>query len=250
MAIPDSLALLERDLREIFGARLQSLVAYGVGATKQTHADDHAQRSGHNAERSLTNTLAIAETLTAEDLRACAGRVKKWDAAGLATPLLLAAHEFERSLDAFPLEFGAIVADHVVVSGKNPFEGLRVDAADVRRACELQARSHLLHLREGYLETRENADALAVLIVQSAAPFAALLASIARLQGAATRDAAASGRHVERLLDVPGGVVSDVVTLAGVTEISAAEATRIFPAYLDAVEKLVKYVDGWSDGSR
>ena len=245
MPIPDSVRALERDLREIFGARLQSLVAYGVRASATPHAGDHSHSGGHHLQRALTHTLAIAETLTAEDLRACAGRVKKWDAAALATPLLLAAHEFERSLDAFPLEFGAIVADHIVVSGKNPFEGLRIEAADVRRACEVQARSHLLHLREGYLETRENADALAVLIVESAAPFAALLASIARLQGAGAGDAAASGRHVERLLDVPGGVVSDVVKLADVTEISAAEATRIFPAYLDAVEKLVKFVDGW-----
>src|SRR2546425_5777430 len=244
MSIPDSVRALERDLREIFGARLQSLVAYGVRASATPRAGDHSH-GGHHLQRPLTHTLAIAETLTADDLRACAGRVKKWDAAALATPLLLAAHEFERSLDAFPLEFGAIVADHVVVSGKNPFEGLRVEAADVRRACELQARSHLLHLREGYLETRENADALAVLIVESAAPFAALLASIARLQGAAAGDAAASGRLVERLLDVPDGVVSKLVALAGVTEIPAAEATRIFPAYLDAVEKLVRFVDGW-----
>jgi hypothetical protein len=247
MAIPDSVAMLERDLREIFGARLQSFVAYGLRGHAAPHADNHTHGE-HHVERPLTHTLAIAATLTAEDLRACAGRVKKWDAGGLATPLLLAAHEFERSLDAFPLEFGAIVADHVLVSGKNPFEGVRVDRADVRRACEVQARSHLLHLREGYLEARENHDALAVLIVQSAAPFAALLAAIARLQsasGAAAGDAAASGRHIERLLDLPGGVVTDVVRLAGVTEISSAEATRIFPAYLDAVERLVAFVDGW-----
>ena len=245
MPIPDSVRALERDLRDIFGARLQSLVAYGARASATPHAAGRSHGGGHHVQRPLMHTLAIAETLTAEDLRACAGRMKKWDAAALATPLLLAAHEFERSLDAFPLEFGAIVADHVVVSGKDPFEALRVEAADVRRACEVQARSQLLHLREGYLETRENADALAVLIVESAAPFAALLASIARLQGAAVVDAAASARHVERLIDVPGGVVSDVVALAGVTEISAAEASRIFPAYLDAVEKLVRFVDGW-----
>jgi hypothetical protein len=193
--------------------------------------------------------MAVAATLSADDLRGCARRVRKWHDAGLATPLLLAAHELERSLDAFPLEFGAIAADHVVVSGSNPFDRASVDPADVRRACEVQARSHLLHLREGFIEARDNGDALAVLIVESAAPFAALLTSIARLEGAqSTRgaDAAASGRHVERLLDVPGGVVSDVVKLAGVTEISAADATRIFPAYLDAVERLVAFVDGWS----
>ena len=67
---------------------------------------------------------------------------------------MLAADEFARSLDAFPFEFSAILADHAVVSGKNPFEGLRVEPADLRRACEVQARGHLLHLRQGYMETR------------------------------------------------------------------------------------------------
>jgi hypothetical protein len=245
MAIPDSVAMLERDLREIFGARLQSLVEYGVRAREKPPADDHPHDGGHHSERPLAHTLAVADTLTADDLRACAGRVRKWHDAGLATPLLLPAREFERSLDAFPLEFGAIVADHVVVSGRNPFDDASVDPADVRRACEMQARSHLLHLREGYIEAHGNGDALAVLIVESAAPLAALLTSIARLEGATTADAGASGRHLERRLDLPGGVMTDVVKLAGVTEIPAAEATRIFPAYLDAVEKLVTHVDGW-----
>ena len=125
--------------------------------------------------------------MTHDDLRTSAGRVAAWHDAGLATPLLLAAREFERSLDAFPLEFGAILADHVVVSGTNPFASLAVDAADVRRACEVQARSHLLHLREGFLETRGRGDALSDLIVQSAPAFAALVASIARLDGHARR---------------------------------------------------------------
>ena len=111
--------------------------------------------------------------------------------------------EFADSRDAFPLEFGAILADHTVVAGQNPFDGLAVDPADLRRACEVQARSHLLHLREGYLETRGRADALAVLIVRSAPPFAALLQSVARLQGLAANDASAVGRHAERTLKIP-----------------------------------------------
>ena len=251
-AIPDSVVMLDRDLREIFGARLQSLVAYGVRAEQRTHDDDHGHGGGQHVERPLAHTMAIANTLTAGDLRACAGRAAAWHDAGLATPLLLAANEFERSLDAFPLEFGAIVADHVVVSGRNPFDGASVDPADVRRACEVQARSHLLHLREGYIEARGNGDALAVLIVQSAAPFAALLTAVARLQrdrdagGSMTGDAETAGRQVERLLDTPGRAITDVVKVAGVTEISAAEAARMFPAYLEAVERLVTFVDGWT----
>ena len=122
---------------------------------------------------------------------------------------------------------------------------MAVAAADIRRACEVQVRSNLLHLREGYLETRGRGDALAVLIVRSAAPFAALLKSVARLQGQPAHDPAAAARHAERALNLPGGHIADVVKLANVSEISSVEALRIFPAYLDAVERLAKYVDGW-----
>jgi hypothetical protein len=246
--VPDSVRALERDLREIFGGRLQSVVAYGASgrsAPAGAHDDDGAHRHAHP----LAHTLAITETLTADDLRACARRATKWHEAGLATPLLLAAHEFENSLDAFPLEFGAIVADHTMVSGKNPFDAATIDAADLRRACEVQARSHLLHLRQGYVEAHDNPDALAVLIVDSAPAFAGLLHNVARLQGVAADDAAAVGRHVERTLNAADTSVSDVIGLAGVTEISSADAIRIFPGYLDAVERLVKFADGWG-GSR
>jgi len=238
--MPKSLAVLERDLREIFSARLQSVVQY---ATRARHAAADSHGGAHDGH-ALVHTLAIVDTITAADLRACAGHVIAWHGAGLATPLIVAGHEFARSLDVFPLEFGAIVADHVVVAGRNPFTGLHVDPRDLRRACEVQARSHLLHLREGFLETAGRADALAVLIVDSAPAFAALLESIARLEGAAD-DPAAVTRHAERTLNVAGGIVSDVVRLAGVREISSAEAERIFPAYLEAVERLVKFVDGW-----
>src|SRR5947209_989752 len=59
--VPDSVRALERDLREIFGARLQSLVAYGIRASATPHAGDHSHGGGHHVQRPLTHTLAIAE---------------------------------------------------------------------------------------------------------------------------------------------------------------------------------------------
>ncbi len=240
MAISDAVHALDRDLRDIFGARLQSLVMYG--------AHDHAHRShdAHGHAAASTRTLAVVDTLTLEDLRACAARVAAWHDQGLATPLMFAAHEFDRSLDVFPLEFGAILADHVLVSGTNPFDALTVDRDDLRRACEVQARSHLLHLREGFLETRGRDDALSDLIVKSARPFAALLVSIARLEGHPAPSDAAAARHAERILGAPGSL-SDVVHLADAHDLPSAEAQRLFAPYLVAVERLVAYVDGWSN---
>jgi hypothetical protein len=133
----------------------------------------------------------------------------------------------------------------VVVVGSDPFDGLTVDPDDLRRACEVQARSHLLHLRQGFLETEGNGNALAMLALRSAGPFAALLTSVARLQGLSTHDQAAAARHAERQLQLAPGVVTEVVKLARAKDVSAADATRIFPAYLDATERLVQYVDGW-----
>jgi hypothetical protein len=240
MSIPDGVRALERELRGICGHRLQSLVMYG-----RHSATPSAAHHTHGHDGSPVRTMAIVDGLSASDLRGCAALTASWHERGLATPLLVASHEFERSLDAFPLEFGAILADHVIVAGANPFEALTVDPADIRRACEVQARSHLLHLREGYLETRGRGDALALLIVDSAPAFAALVRSMARLERSDADDTAAAARHVERMLGAAPESIGAVAGLVGVSEITSEQAERMFPAYLDVAEKLVAYVDGW-----
>lgn len=209
----DVIAALERDLSAIFSSRLRSLVTYGEAT------------SGGPVK-----TLALVDSLTAADLRVCAGRVAGWQRVGLATPLLLAADEFARSLDAFPFEFGAILADHEVVSGANPFEGLAVDAADLRRACEVQARSHLLHLREEYMETLGRSDRIAELIARSGPALAALLRHVSRLTG--------------RAVDAP--VLARVAEIQPNGTISSDEADRIWPDYLQAMDQLVSRLDRWS----
>jgi len=206
---------LDRDLRAIFARRMQSLVVYGTTG----------------AQEGPVATLAVVDAVTAADLRVCAERVAGWHDRGLATPLILEADEFGRSLDAFPFEFGAILADHERVSGTDPFDGLAVDMSDLRRACEVQARSHLLHLREGYMETRGRSDALANLIVRSAAPLAALLRNVGRMPQAPA---------------VSSGVLARVAELAPNGTISSEEAGRLFPDYLDSIDSLVEALDRWS----
>jgi hypothetical protein len=234
----EAVASLERDLRRIFGDRMHSFVVYGSGA----HGSEPSAEHGSSA---LTHTLAVIDALSTDDLRSCAARIDAWHDRGLATPLLVAAHEFGRSLDVFPYEFGAILADYTLVAGTNLFDGLTVDTADLRRACEVEARGHLLHLREAFLETRGRGDALALMIVESAPAFAALLINVARLDAQAPKDAAAAARHVERRLELASPIASKIAALTQVSEISSAEAERLFGAYLDATDRLVRYVDAW-----
>src|SRR5262249_6780017 len=185
--------------------------------------DAHHGHGGHDHHAAPTRTLAIVASMTRDDLRSAATRVEAWHEAGLATPLLLESREFAQSLDAFPLEFGAILADHDLVSGDNPFASLTVDPADLRRAVGVQARSHLLHLREGFLETRGRADALSMLILQSAPAFVALITSIARLDGKADGNPPSAARHVERLVGhSEAGAISEVVKLAAARDLASA----------------------------
>ena len=94
-------AELASDLRRVCGNRLVSLIAYGdFGGSDDEEA--HA--------------LALVDGLAFPDLAKCVPLAPRWRRLGLATPLLLAPDEFRRSLDVFPIEYGEIVAKHVVVA--------------------------------------------------------------------------------------------------------------------------------------
>ena len=230
MHVPDAVRTLARDLEALFGPRLRALIVHG-------RADGQAP--------SPAEVLALVDGLSAQDLRMCADRIGAWHDDGLATPLIIPAHEFSRSLDVFPLEFGAIIADHVVVSGEDPFAGLHVDPAHLRQACEVQARSHLLHLREGFLETGGRADRVAALIVESAAPLAALILSVSRLRGAAVLDTKGAARDVEHAIGLPHDSFQRVVALVHADGMPGEDARQLFPMYLEGVERLVHAIDQW-----
>jgi len=158
------------DLRAIFALRLNAVVVYGR----------HAVGPAPNAP---LHTLARVTELAMADLEACARRARTWQKNGIAVPLLVARDEFSRALDAFPLEFGAILAGYRVVYGPDPFEGLSVQAADLRRACEVEARGFLLHLREGFIESEGEPSAVSRLVAASAPALRALLVNLAALDG-------------------------------------------------------------------
>jgi hypothetical protein len=166
------------------------------------------------------HTCAVVDTLTVDDLGRCAALSADWKRAGLDVPLLIVHHELARALDAFPLEFSEIIATRRLIAGTDLFGQVAVASDDVRRACEVQARGHLVHLREGYIEAAGDDGAAARLVSASAVPFRALLANVARLDGS-TVDG------LMRTLDL-------------------SYQTKGFADALRAAERLVEYVDRWN----
>jgi hypothetical protein len=207
------------DLRRVFGERFVALVASGA----------------HSA-------VAFAATIMPGDLEALGPLVESWQRDDLETPLLLTPHEFRRSLDAFPVEYQALLDHHDVIAGEPPFAQLVIDRVNLRQACEMQAKSHLIHLRQGWIENAGHDDRLAALIVRSAPALRALLADVARLLvDAGDADALAGAGMAGLDLDL----VRSIVTLED-DPAHAPHLVRRLPAYLAQSEQLWTFVDTWT----
>jgi hypothetical protein len=193
-----SIETMAVQLKDIFNDRLKMVAAFGDGV----------------------NTCAIVQTLTVEDLERCAAHANKWSKAGLDAPLLIVEGELRRALDAFPLELSEVIATRRVVAGADLFADIAVPKQELRRACEVQARGHVLHLREGYIEAAGDSRRVAMLVSAAIPPFRALMKNVARLEGISPK--------------------------ALVTQLSLDNFEKGFPDALRAAERIVDYVDRWS----
>lgn len=221
------LDLVVAGLRRTFGDRLVAVVAYGRPSREWSHS------------------LALVTSLTMDDLTGLAAAAPGWHRAGAATPLVIPRDEFARSLDAFPIEYGDIIDAHTVLVGDDPFAAVRIDRLDFRRAVEVQAASHLLHLREDYIETGGRPTAVGTLVHDSAPGFAQLLRRMAHLDDAPADSAAALSHWAATRAGLDARIVGDVLALAG-EGVPAVDAARLFPDYLFTVSALRQFVDQWS----
>lgn len=215
------------DLERVFGARLLSLVAYGDG-----------------------RQMAVVASLTSADLTALVPFVARWRAAGFSVPLLVTRHELERTLDTFPIEYAQVAATQKLLAGTDPFADLAINPEHLRHACERQIKSHLIHLREGLLETEGRPSALSELVEASAAPFRAILQATSWLMrgtvnsSPALQDDETLARFAESRLGMEAAVVRDVL---GADRGRPVEAQSLMPAYLALTERLWSILDAWPD---
>jgi hypothetical protein len=158
---------------------------------------------------------------------------------------MLGEAEFRASLDAFPLEYGDIIAHHVVLTGHDPFEGLAANDEDLRWAIERQAKGHLIHLREGYIEAGNRPADLTDMVLASTVPFILLVQTLARLIGHDDDQLAALPRAMGEVPGVSARVVQSLVDLVRQPVLANDAARGLYPEYLATVEHLVAFVDSW-----
>jgi hypothetical protein len=121
-----------------------------------------------------------------------------------------------------------------------------VSERDLRRACETQARSHLLHLREGFIQAAGSPRAVGELVAASVIPLRALLVNIARLHGVNAHSPDALATFVEDRLHLGAQGLRPLLSSKRPDQVRELDAGAFFPDYLRAMERLVGLVDEWT----
>ena len=182
--------------------------------------------------------------IRADDLQALAPLTNTWHRDGLDTPLLITPHEFDRSLDAFPLEYQAMLNRHVIIAGESPFTGVRPSDVDLRRACEVQAKAFLIHLRQGWLQAAGHAHEREHLLSESAAPLRALVTSVARPQDVVHSSDEEVAAFAAEVTGGPADLIAGILSLDQ-QPAAARHFTPRMSEYLTVAERLWAHVDGW-----
>ena len=212
-----TLAVFADQVASALGPRLVSLLLYGSAAR------EHGAGSG---EQIGMNTLLIVDKTDAELFARLQSPERAWMNAKHPPPLILTEREWRDSADAFPIEYEDIRAGHRILAGRDPWPGVRIERAHVRRQLEHELMGKLVHLRQAYAAEWNRPRRLAEIVAGTRAGFLTMLRAVLRL----------AGRPVP---PAPDALVREASGLIGFS----AEGLTEPAAYLDAVTRTAEYVN-------
>jgi predicted nucleotidyltransferase len=223
-----------KELADLYGPEVRSIVLYGSAARAQYHEGV-----------SDLNILVLLRGLDAATLRRGSRHARRWVEEGNPPPLLLTEDELARSLDIFAIEYSDIRDAHRVLHGDDPFAALRIQPEHLRLQCERELKGALIQLRERYLLSADEPDELDALLRRSVSTFLVLFRTVLRLTGETVPQdseevvratAARVGFEPDPLLEI-------LRARRGGTALQPAADDPRVAAYLRAVELTVSYVD-------
>ncbi len=223
-----------RGVAAALGERLVSLVLYGS-----------AVRGGHVAGRSDVNTLLICDRADESLFQALERPLGPWLKAGHQAPLVFTHAEWRDAADVFAVEYEDIRAAHRVLVGSDPWDGLTIRPADVRRQLEHELRGKLVRLRQTYAAYGRDPARLTAVFTASVSGFLTMLRATLRLTGKEAPAAAdALVRAAAGAIGFPPAALDAFVAHAqGGDRLRLAERDPRAAAYLTALARTVEFVD-------
>ena len=228
-----TLDTLVRELRDVFGATLRTVVLYGAAAGDEPVA------------RSELHTLVVVDELPLARLEQGGAHMEAWVRAGHPPPLVLTLAEWRSSADVFPMEYTDILSRHRALHGALPAEGVAVDPDDLRLAVERDAVGALLQLRRGVLAAGSEPARRADLLAASFGALQTIFRGALRVHGLQPpSDAADVCRELSFRAGVDAAPFLRVLAhRRGGSPMSATEVHDVLAGYLAGVERLVAHLD-------
>jgi predicted nucleotidyltransferase len=225
---------LVRQLELAYGSALRSVVLFGSAVAGE-----------HRAKTSDYNVLVIVDSLPLDRLRAVAAVSKAWAEDGNPPPMTFTTQEWRSSSDIFPMEYADILERHRVLHGEAPFDGIRVNPADLRLQVEHQTMGKLLQLRQAIMGAGGDSALQLDVLEKSLSTLMVIFRGVVRLNSQVpSQDYEALARSVaEKAGFSPDPFVRVIRHLRGSEKLPRDQASRILEEYLSAMESLVAYLD-------
>lgn len=200
---------------EGLGPRLVTLLLYGSAAREP---------GAGSREPGAMNTLLIVDRVDGDLFARLTAPVREWVSAKHPPPLILTEQEWRESTDAFPIEYEDMRDAHRVLAGRDPWHGIRIDRADVRRQLEQELVGKLMHLRQAFAAEWHSPKRLAAAVNATRSGFLTMVRAVLRLAG-------------RRPPAAPEALVREAGALIGFSYSDEPVA------YLDAVTRTAEYVN-------
>lgn len=225
---------LVTQLRAAYGDQLAAVVLYGSAA------------AGEQTKRSDYNILLLLHKLDAASLAAASSVARAWGDAGNPPPMTMTVAEWRGSSDVFPMEYADILERHRVLFGSAPMDSVRISMDNLRLQLEQQVMGKLLQLRQGALLAGTDAKRQAELVTASLSTMLVLFRAVLRLHGEKPGDdSTVVAERVGALAGFDASPFTTAVQHRRGTGKLGGEAGRVLAGYLDGLQRLDAYLDGY-----
>jgi hypothetical protein len=223
-----------KEVKSRFGEQLEGVLLYGS-----------AVRGEFLPGRSNLNILLLVSSYDSAVLKQYSALHRQWSKEQIVVPLFLTEEELHLSAAVFPLEFLEIQEQHRVLDGRDPFIGFHVKTDRLREAVVQGLMSHLLRLRQRYVEGGGSVEATTILLPLSITSAVPLLRGVQRLLGRPVlshSDAVIKDVAEQLPLDLQG-LLDALLLKRGQISSGSYELPRLFDRYLQAVTLLTRAVE-------
>ena len=228
---PEVQSLIQTYVKRVGGAlgsAVHSIILYG-SAARGEYLDGHSN----------INVLLAILQVDGDVLRKLTPVVSKWRKDHVDS-LVLTSDELQHWAAQFPLEFGDLLEEHVLLAGRDPFVGYRPDPKATVEAGIREVRANLIRLRQRFLEGGATNESAVILIPLSVTSLGACMRGLLRAWDVpATHRTDAVVRAIcERLALDPSPFLEGWALRCGHISPGPLEVPRLFDRYIAGLQGL------------